>query len=216
MLSQDIINLTNLNHEPIIQCRICKNKSGTKINELYHTYDCRYSYDKDSFIIRYKDTDVVIAETLHRKFIYPIYQKEYYIATDEHPIIGAYDLTSCMCIIMRDPKTTKTMLAHIDQNTIEVLPTFYQEFANSNKIDLFIIGGNSESIDMCNILVNSFIDIDKYDIKFIHLIDPKLNSIGINSKTSELYANVDQSYFQCVNIRLSVEDTMKKSKLYKI
>jgi hypothetical protein len=212
----DIINLTNANDEPIIQCKICKNISGTLINELYHAYTCVYWYSKESYIIKDKDADVIIAQTIHRKFIFPVYQKEYYIATEQNPIIGTYSLSTCICIIMRDPTTKKTMLAHIDQTTINPLQTFFNEFETSQKVDVYMCGGNSQSIDLCNTLVNSFLELDKYNVKFIHLIDPETNSIGINAISSELYVNVDMSYFQEIPLRRSIEETIQSSMLIKL
>ena len=216
MNPDDIIHLRNAHDEPIIQCRICKNKSGTFINELYHCYDCIYWYSKESYIIKDKDADVIIAQTIHRKFIYPVYQKEYYIATEQNPIIGTYGLLTCICIIMRDPDTKKTMLAHIDQTTINPLQTFFDEFETSKKVDVYMCGGNGESINMCNTLVNSFLDLEKYNIKFIHLIDPETNNIGINAISAELYVNVDYSYFQEIPLRRSNEETIQSSMLINI
>jgi hypothetical protein len=216
MNPDDIIHLTNVNDEPIIQCRICKNKSGTLINELYHCYDCIYWYSRESYIIKDKDADVILAQTIHRKFIYPVYQKEYYIATEQNSIIGTYGLSTCICIIMRDPDTKKTMLAHVDQTTINPLQTFFDEFETSKKVDVYMIGGNGESINMCSTLVNSFLDAEKYNIKFIHLVDPETNSIGINAISSELYVNVDMSYFQEIPLRRSIQETIQSSILKKI
>lgn len=212
----DIIHLTNIHNEPIIQCRVCKSISGTLTNELYHMYNCVYWYTKESYIIKDKDTDVILAQTIHRKFIFPVYQKEYYIATEHNPIIGTYGLSTCICIIMRDLLTKKTMLAHVDQTTIKPLQTFFDEFETSKKVDVYMIGGNSQSIDLCNLLVNSFLDLDKYNVKFIHLIDPETNSIGINALTSELYVNVETSYFQEIPLRRSVEETIQSSMLNRI
>jgi hypothetical protein len=69
---------------------------------------------------------------------------------------------------------------------------------------------------MCNTLVNSFVELDKYNIKFIHLIDPEINSIGINAITAELYVNVEDSYFQEIPLRRSVEETIQSSMLINI
>jgi hypothetical protein len=117
---------------------------------------------------------------------------------------------------MRDPVTKKTMLAHVDQTTIHPLQTFFDEFETSQKVDIYMIGGNGESINMCNSLVNSFLDIEKYNIKFIHLVDPETNSIGINAITAELYVNVDYSYFQEISLRRSNEETVQPSMLIKL
>ena len=62
----------------------------------------------ETFIIKDIDKDVIVSDSKLRKFIFPVYPQEYYIATPEHPIIGTYGLLSSICIIMRDPISTKT------------------------------------------------------------------------------------------------------------
>ena len=206
----DIINLNNEFGEPIIQCNICKNISGTLISQLTHNIICKYHRN---YTIKDKDKDVILIDTVNRHFIFPVYQKEYYIATPENPIIGPYSLTSCICIIMREPILNITMIAHIDLTTINPLETFFEVFDNYNKVHVYMMGGNSSSIDQCNTLINAFDNKDTYDIKYVHLIDSKKNSIAIDSRTGELYINKDISYYQDIPLRLSVEETVQYGKL---
>jgi hypothetical protein len=206
----DIINLNNEFGEPIIQCNICKNISGTLISEFTHNFTCKYHRN---YTIKDKDKDVILVDTVNRHFIFPVYQKEYYIATPENPIIGTYSLTSCICIIMREPILNITMLAHIDLTTINPLQTFFEVFDNYDKVNVYMMGGNSSSIDQCNTLINAFDNKDTYDIKYVHLIDYGKNSIAIDSRTGELYVNKDISYYQDIPLRLSVEETVQYGKL---
>jgi hypothetical protein len=94
---------------------------------------------------------------------------------------------------MRDPITTLTMLSSINQE--EQIELFFTIFDTSEKVNVYIIGGNCESIDLCNSLLSYLDKRNKYFIKFVHIIDPEINSIGIDSRNGELYVNPDITYF---------------------
>ena len=144
------------------------------------------------YTITDKDNDVVLVETKNRHFIYPINNQDYYIATDTNPIIGSYGLDSSVCIIMRS-SSKSTMLSNITD--AEQIQDFFKIFDSQNKIDVYMMGGNSTSIDMCQSILSYFENKNKYNIKFVHLIDSNINSIGIDSRTGELYVNPDITYF---------------------
>jgi hypothetical protein len=144
MESTDIIPLTNSFGYPIIKCRICESTSGALISEFTHKFSCIYYIDRQLSVIKHTELDVVLKTQVEPNSIFPVYQKEVHIATPEHPIIGTYGLGPCICIIMRDPVTTKTMLAHIDDSTIDPIRSLNANFIDSPKINLYIVGGDSD------------------------------------------------------------------------
>ena len=147
----------------------------------------------ECFTITDKDKDIMIIETKNRYFIYPVDSNDYYIADNINPIIGTYGLDSSLCIIMRDPNTQLTMLAHINKvEDIEYFFPIYDKFKNTN---VYMMGGNSSSIDMCKSLLDYFEKRNNYNIKFAHIIDPNTNSLAIDSRTGDIYINPDASYF---------------------
>jgi hypothetical protein len=222
----DIIHLTNRNGDPIIECRICGSISGTIISEFTHMGNCKYFVNRERSIIKYKKVDVVLKNEVESHSIFPIYQKEVHIATPEHPIIGTYSLGPCVCIIMRDPITTKTMLAHIDSNTIDPLRIFDMNFVDSSKIDLYIVGGDNSSDDLTSSLLDklellSLLDNnsnkDRYNIKLVWLIDWNSNDVSIDSRNGDIYLNLGTvSNFMEIPLRMSIDQILTTHQLYQI
>jgi hypothetical protein len=149
----------------------------------------------ESFIITDKDKDVILVETKNRHFIYPVKVNNCYISSaSDTPIIGTYGLDSNVCIIMRDPDTTMTMLMNVV--LVEQIELCFQIFDVSENIHVYMMGGNNESINLCQSLLDSLEYRNRYNIKFAHLIDPEINSIGIDSRNGELYVNPTEDYFR--------------------
>jgi len=150
---------------------------------------------KESYTITDKDKDVILVETKNRYFIYPVKVDSCFISSaSENPIIGAYKIDSNVCVIMRDPKTTLTMLMNVTLH--EQLHLCFDIFDTSGKVDVYIMGGNSESVDLCNYILLELETRNSYYIKFIHIIDEGTNSIGIDSRNGELYINPTEDYFR--------------------
>ena len=147
----------------------------------------------ECFTISDMDKDVIIAETKDKYFINSVNPDDYYIATDNTPIIGTYGLNSSLCIVLRDPVSTKTMLAHI--NEVEDFLDFFLMFDSFKKVDVYMMGGNNLSIDMCTVLLSYFEKRTNYTIKFAHIIDPYENSFGIDSRNGTVYMNPDVDSF---------------------
>jgi len=213
--TKDIIYLRNTYNDKIIKCKLCNCVSGSLITELTHEYNCKYYVNRVLETIKYKTVDVITKNNIPLNSIFPVYQKEYYIATLEHPIIGTYGLASCICIIMRDPITTKTMLAHIDPITIEPLNIFFSTFNDIPKIDIYIIGGNNSSNDLAISLLNKL--EEKYNIKLIWLIDSDNNNVSIDSRNGDIYLNLDNiDDFMDIPLRMSNAQILLPGRLNKI
>jgi hypothetical protein len=210
--TEDIIHLRNTYNDKIIKCKLCNCVSGSLITELTHTYNCKYYVNRVLETIKYKTSDVIIKNNILFNSIFPVYQKEYYIATVEHPIIGTYGLGPCICIIMRDPISTKTMLAHIDSTTIEPLNIFFSTFNDIAKIDVYIVGGDNSSNDLAISLLD-----EKYNIKLIWLIDNDNNDISIDSRNGDIYLNLNNiNNFMDIPLRMSNAQILLPGQLNKI
>jgi len=210
--TEDIIHLRNTYNDKIIKCKLCNCVSGSLITELTHTYNCKYYVNRVLETIKYKTSDVIIKNNIPFNSIFPVYQKEYYIATSEHPIIGTYGLGPCICIIMRDPISTKTMLAHIDSTTIEPLNIFFSTFNDIAKIDVYIVGGDNSSNDLAISLLE-----EKYNIKLIWLIDSDNNDVSIDSRNGDIYLNLNNiNNFMDIPLRMSNAQILLPGRLNKI
>jgi len=152
---------------------------------------------KECYTITDKDKDVILVETKNRHFIYPVNVNNCYISSaSDTPIIGTYGIDSNVCVIMRDPKTTLTMLMNVTLE--EQLHLCFDIFDVSGKIDVYIMGGNNQSVDLCNFILGQLENRNNYYIKFIHIIDEGTNSLALDSRNGELYVNISKDYFRPV------------------
>jgi hypothetical protein len=217
MKETDIIRLTNNYGNSIIRCKICGSTSGTDISSFTHKPTCEYYINHSISIIKHRKPDVVLKTQVEPGSIFPVYQKEVHIATPEHPIIGTFGLGPCVCIIMRDPVTTKTMLAHIDAYTIDPIGTFDEHFMDSSEINLYIVGGN-DSIDLTfllEILNKLELNENRYNIKLLWMIDDRPNDVSIDSRNGDIYLNLKgESVFMKFPMRFY--NMFSDSRLYKI
>jgi hypothetical protein len=195
-----LINTNFLNNKSFIETikQDILNNKEIKIN----------NYDKQKNILKYIKRDTLnISDNIVTKpknivtespFIFPIYQREYFIATTENPNIGTYALVPCICICMRDPIQQKTMLAHIDSLTIDPLQYFFNYFDSlkSTNIDVFIIGADIYSKSQLENLILQINSKSKYKIQYIWALgDDQSKSFGINTLTGEILLYPDSIYF---------------------
>jgi hypothetical protein len=191
MEEKDIIHLQNASGKPIIQCKICNKISGAWISEFTHNKTCKYWIDMSIERIAYQSPDLILKTSIVDNSIFPVYKKEAFIATTYYPIIGTYDLIRSICIIMRDPTTTKTMLAHIDISTINPIDLFMKTFIDSSRVDLYIVGGDETDLETPLKLIRILKQNNKFNIKLVWLIDSHTNDVSIDSRNGDVYLNLE-------------------------
>jgi len=182
-------------NDNVLRCKICGSTSGGSM-KISHYYNCKYSPVKTGIkdTIRYMSNEIVKLWSVPKNNqIFPVMQRQLAEAVDKYPIIGTFGAGPCIIVAMRDPITKRTALAHIDALTTMPLMQFFNIFESSNKVHVYLCGGDSSNKKQCKELLemlknNKGID-DKYQIIFCHLIDHNSNSFGINSITGELYIN---------------------------
>jgi hypothetical protein len=201
-LSQDITEFEN--H---LQCKICNSESGT-LKIIFHKYNCKYAipYIIGPFIYG----NIHQLQPINTNIAENILQGEigFTDKTKNKKIIGSFGALTCIILCMRNRKTTKTALAHIDCVTINPLLYFW-EF-DPFETDVCIIGGNTSSLKLVNTIISEIYN-KKYSIKYCNILDEKSNCFAINSETSEAY--IDDQVELMIFTPLTINKTVREHKL---
>jgi len=168
-----------------LKCKICGFKSGTS-RILDHYYSCKYKqkYKEGPF----QEGVLMKSHRLDASQSIAILQREYGIINSktEKKIIGSYGASTCIILCMRNRNSYETILAHIDEMTLNPLKPFLS--FNPSECDVYIIGGDIRTEIMVNHILEDLKSL-KYTIIFAHIIDNKSNRFAINCLTGEAYIN---------------------------
>ena len=124
---------------------------------------------------------------------------------------------------MRDRRTTRTTLAHVDSLTDSYFTPFDSYLPQYT--DVYIIGGNPSRKHQVNEILTTLKERN-FEIKFAHIIDDGTNSFVINCISGDTYLNADinpQEDLPLVfdaemrnSAMLSLSFTLHKTKLRKV
>lgn len=171
------------------QCLQCGSISGT-LGIITHTYKCEYSSLNPKIFGPFVEGCYIAPSNLFDKSscLY-VLQREYGVVSKKSKkyIISSSWATSCVILCMRNRQTTETILAHIDESTIDPIGPFLS-FPHA-LCDVYIVGGEQSSMDSVNNLLLE-LRYHKYEITYSHIIDENTNDFTINSIDGTLYCNL--------------------------
>ena len=189
----DIITKTHIEGYTTRGCKICGSFGGSSGN-IPHFYVCKYSNIKTAQgqTIRYRPYDAEKMKMPPYEELYPVYQREIFVTSDEYKKVGTYGAGPCIIVAMRDPNKKIVALAHIDAMTKDPMLQFYNIFRESQNVDIYLCGGNNSNIEQCESILRSIYkeyqyNQNKYNVVFCHLVDNNANSFGIDAVTGDYY-----------------------------
>jgi hypothetical protein len=192
-----------LKKDGFIQCKQCLARSGTNMI-IEHYYNCKYAIPQLRGPFEYgkmQSSTVQIDPDLSEGVL----QREYAEINKDSKIkwIGSVGAGPCVIVCVRDPITTRTVLAHIDSITID--PFSILNLFNKESAQIYVIGGDNSSRDMVHKIL-SYLCTNKWTIKFAHVIASSPCNFAINGETGSIYLN---NYVHNINVNIDTEDRLR-------
>jgi len=188
---EPIMKLSDIQEEPngCISCKICGNLSGT-LRIISHFYNCTYKHlEPPTRDVIIRGERIISSPLIDRSYVENVLQREYSTVSSstEKKIIASIGAASCVILCMRNRETTETMLAHIDDPTIDFIKPFLR--IDPCFADIYLIGGSP-----CykNIMYKILLELQKnhyYRFTFCHIMDDETNHFAIDCRTGETWLN---------------------------
>lgn len=182
---------SDIQQEPngCISCKVCGNVSGT-LQIISHFYNCTYKHKESPTrdVIDRGERQIASAP-IDRSLVENVLQREYTVVSysTEKKIIASIGAASCVILCMRNRETTETILAHIDDVTIDFIKPFLR--MDPCYADIYLVGEEYIHRDIIHSILLRLQKNHYYRFTFCHIMDNESNDFAIDCRTGETWLN---------------------------
>ncbi len=196
-----------------------KNKNFSRTEEMFYNMAICSTYEKmqsvalssqnSSIIDDVKKTNPIIQTIKHKSRLYglmqgkmnreayPVFEKE--VGFSSATLIGTSNIQQCMVVILRDPQTKKTFLAHMDrfndENALNQYLQDHPEFDKNAQYELQLIGSD---------ISKGYLQIGQQNISEQNIVNTMKalkilkDNMGLNGKLHIIAARIGEKVPQCI------------------